>query len=178
MSILAFNIMQFFPSLNYQLFSLILVKAGFNYKVLNFFKNYLVSRKTKYFWNSFFSSFCNVDVGVRQESTLFPILLALYLSLIFYILEKYLKNLKIPILILSFVDNSFFISQHKSISVSNTNLYCSYNVISTLLIKFGLIIEHRKTRVFHFSRLHGVFNPSPLDLIPFSSFILLFKTTW
>jgi len=47
-SMLAFNIVQFFPSLNYQLLSLILAKAGFDYKVSNFFKNYLVSRKTKY----------------------------------------------------------------------------------------------------------------------------------
>ena len=63
-SMLAFDIMQFFSSLNYQLLYLILDKAGFNHKVLSFFKNYLVSRKTKYLWNSFSSPFCNVDVGV------------------------------------------------------------------------------------------------------------------
>ena len=177
MSILAFNIMQFFPSLNYQLFSLILVKAGFNHKVLNFFKNYLVSRKTSYLWNSFFSPFCNVDVCIRQRSALSPILLALYFSLIFHILEKCLKNLKIPILILSFIDDGLFISQYKSISVSNVNLYCSYNVISTLSTKFEFVIEYRKTEVFHFSRLYGVFNPPPLDLTPFGGSILLLKTT-
>jgi len=101
----------------------------------------------------FLFSFCNIDVGVGQGSALFPIFSALYLSLIFHILEKCLKNLKIPILILSFVDDGLFTSQYKSISVSDINLYYSYNVISTLLTKFELIIKHGKTKVFHFSRL-------------------------
>ena len=39
-------------------------KVGLDYKVLVFFKNYLVERKTKYLWNGFQSPFCNVDVGV------------------------------------------------------------------------------------------------------------------
>jgi len=108
MSILAFNITQFFSSLNYQLLSLILAKAGFDPKVSNFFNNYLVSRKTKYLWNSFSSPFYNVDVGVGQGLALSLILSTLDLSSIFYILENYLKNLKIPISILSFVFLFFF----------------------------------------------------------------------
>jgi len=47
-SMLAFNITQFFSLLNHQLFFLILDRASFNHKVLSFFKNYLVSAKTKY----------------------------------------------------------------------------------------------------------------------------------
>jgi len=65
-------------------------------------------------------------------------------------LEKQLKNLKIPIFILSFVDDSLFISQHKSISISNVNLFYSYNVISSLLIRFGLVVEYGKTEIFYF----------------------------
>jgi len=107
---LAFNIAQFFPLLNHQFLPLILVKAGFDSKVSNFFKNYLVGRKTKYLWNSFSSSFYTVDVGVGQGSAFLPILFALYLFLIFYILENHLKNLKIPISILSFIDDSLFIA--------------------------------------------------------------------
>jgi len=41
-------------------------------------------------------------------SALSAILSALYLSPIFYIFEKQLKNIKIPVFTLSFVDNSFF----------------------------------------------------------------------
>jgi len=47
-STLAFNIAQFFPSLNHCLLPLILRKAGFNSKVKHFFSNYLVERKTQY----------------------------------------------------------------------------------------------------------------------------------
>jgi len=146
-----------------------------NQKVLIFFKNYLVGRKTKYLWNNFLSPFCNVDVGVGQESALSPILSALYLFLIFHILEKCLQILKIPILIISFVNDSLFISQNKSILHSNMSLFCSYNIISFLFTKFGLVVEHRKTKVFYFSRLYEAFNPPPLDLTALGGSILLPK---
>ena len=160
-----FDIAQFFLSLNHQLLSLILAKAGFDSQVSNFFKNYLISRKTKYLWNSFSFLLCNVDIDISQGSALSPIVSAFYLSSIFFILENHLKNLKIPILILFFIDNSFFIAQHKSISVLNVNLYCSYNVISSLLIRFELVMEHSKTEVFYFSRFYRVYNSLSLDLL-------------
>ena len=47
-SILAFDIVQFFPLLNHQILSLILAKTRFNYKVSTFFRNYLIRKKTKY----------------------------------------------------------------------------------------------------------------------------------
>ena len=123
----------------------------------------------------FFSPLCNVDISIRQDSALSSILSVLYLSLIFYIFEKHIKNLKIPISIFSFVDDGLFTSQHKSLSISNTNLFCSYNVISNFFTKFRLIIEHGKTEVFHFSRTQGIFNPSSLDLTSLGGFILIFK---
>jgi len=52
----------------------------------------------------------NVNVGVGQGSTLSPILSALYLLPFIYILEKCLKNLKIPISVISFVNDDLFIS--------------------------------------------------------------------
>ena len=147
---LVFDIMQFFPLLNHQLLLLILNKARFDWKVSTFFSNYLVNRKTKYSWNNFYSPLYNVDVGISQGSALSPILSALYLSLIFHILEKHLKILKIPISILSFVDDGLLISQNKSFLISNANLFCSYNVISFLLTKFGLVIEYSKNERFQF----------------------------
>jgi len=47
-STLAFDISQFFPSLNHQLLTLILEKVGLKSKVSSFFVNYLVKRKTSY----------------------------------------------------------------------------------------------------------------------------------
>ena len=79
---------------------------------------------------------------------------------------------------ISFVDDGLFISQNKSISHSNANIFCSYNIILSLLLKFGLIVEHGKTNVFHFSRLHGVFDLSFFNLSPIGGPSLLPKETW
>ena len=175
---LAFDIAQFFPLLNHQILSLILLKAGFDPKVLVFFQDYLIERKTSYFWNNFSSpTFC-INMGVGQESTLLPIFSALYLTLLLYILENWLKNLIIPISTLLFVDNELFISQNQSLTISNLNIFCSYHIMTFLLEKFGLIIEHGKTKVFHFSRLYGFFNSSLLDLIILGGSFLCPKTTW
>ena len=171
-STLAFNISQFFPFLNYRLITLILDKAGLDSKVIFFFVNCLIRRKTNYLWNDISSPIFKVNVGVGQGSALFPILSALYLSSFLYILEKCLKNLNIPVSIISFVNDGLIISQNKSIDVSNSQLYCSYNVLSKLLDKFGLIIEHSKTEVFHFNKSHGFFNPPQLDLSPIGGSIL------
>ena len=45
-STLAFDILQFFPSLNHQLLTLILGKVGLDPRVVKFFLNYLVGRRT------------------------------------------------------------------------------------------------------------------------------------
>ena len=118
-SSLAFNIAQFFPSLNYCLLALILSKIGFNSRVINFFSNYLVNRQTKYLWNNFSSSLFDINMGVGQGSALSLILSILYLSLFLYILEKHLKNLDLKISILSFVNDSLLITQSKSFQTSN-----------------------------------------------------------
>jgi len=176
-STLAFDISQFFPSLNHCLLTLILEKAGLDPRVLTFFVNYLVKRKTNYVWNDLISPDFEVNIGVGQGSALFPILLVLYLTPFLYILEKHLKNLKIPISMLSFVDDGLIIAQDKSIDILNAHFFCSYNVLSKLLVDFGLVIEQGKTEVFHFNRSHGIFNPLPLDLSSLGSPSLCPKDT-
>ena len=177
-SILAFDIAQSFPSLNHHLLTLSLIKADLDPKVTSFFEDFLVKRKTNYMWNELSSPTYEVNVEVGQESTLSPILSVLYLSPLLYILEKRLKILNIPVSLLSFVDDGLFISQNKSIDVSNSQLFYSYNVLSGLLDKFGLNIEHSKTETFHFNRSHGTFNPSLLDLSPLGEPILHPKNSW
>ena len=66
-----------------------------------------------------------------QGSTLSSILPALYVAPIFHIFEKRSKNL-LPLISVSFVDNGLFVSQEKSYKKSNANLFCSYNIISSL----------------------------------------------
>ena len=155
-----------------------LTKVGLDYKVTFFFEDFLVKRKTNYTWNKFSSPMFEVNVGVGQGSTLSPILFALYLSSFLYILEKRLKTINIPISLLSFIDDGLFIFQNKSIDILYSQLFCSYNVLSGLLDKFGLNIEHSKTETFHFNRSHGTFNPPPLDLSLIGGPVLCPKNLW
>ena len=177
-STLAFDISQFFPSLNHQLLILILEKCGLDFKASKFFANYLIQRSTNYQWNNPSSPPFKVNIGVGQGSALSPILSSLYLSPLFYIIEKRFKSLNIPISILSFVDNGLFIIQNKSISISNSHLFCGYNILSKLLNSFGLIVEHSKTEIFHFNRSHNLFNPPSLDLSPIGGPVLCPKNSW
>ena len=107
-----------------------------------------------------------------------PILSVLYFSPILHIFEKQLKNLKIPISILYFIDNGLFVTQNKSLIVSNLHLLYSYHIISFLFEHFKLILEHKKIEIFYFSRLYGIFDPLPLDLIWLRGPILWPKNTW
>jgi len=139
-------------------------KTGFDLKISKFFSDYLVSRKTQYTWNNFSSPFFDVNVGVGQGSALSPILSALYLSFLFHIFKKQVKNLKIPVSLLYFVDDRLFISQRKYFEKTNLVLFCNYNIFSSLLNYFSLTIEHSKTEVFHFTRFQGAFNLPLLNL--------------
>ena len=177
-STLAFDIAQFFPSLNHRMLILSLVKAGLDPKVTSFFEDFLVKRKTNYTWNEFSSPMFEVNVEVGQGSALSPILSALYLSPLLYILEKRLKTINISVSLLSFVDDGLLISQNKSIDVSNSQLFCSYNILSGPLDKFGFNIEHSKTELFHFNRSHRMFNPPPLDLLSLEGPVLRPKNSW
>ena len=57
-------------------------------------------------------------------------------------------------------------------------MFCSYNILSKLLNKFGLIVEYSKTDIFHFNKSHGVFNPPPLNLSAIGGPILKPKDSW
>ena len=130
---MVFNITQFFPSLDHWLFSLTLDKARFDLRLFSFFSNYLVGRKTQYLWNNFSSPFFNVDVSIEQDSVLSHVLLALYIFPIFYIFEKRARNIKIPVLLISSINNGLFVSQEKSLEKSNFHLFYCYNIILSVL---------------------------------------------
>ena len=119
-----------------------------------------------------------MNVGVGQGSALSPIFSALYIAPILHILEKCLKILKIPITILSFVDNGFLIAQSKSLTILISNLLCSYNIISSILEQFGLIMKHGKMEVFHFSRLYDLFDSPLLNLSALGGPVLQPKCIW
>ena len=76
------------------------------------------------------------------------------------------------------MDDSLFISQEKSLEKSNTILFCSYNIITSLFGQVRLIVEHRKLEIFYFSKSTKHFYLSPLDLTSLGSLILQLKDTW
>jgi len=82
------------------------------------------------------------------------------------------KILKILVFILLFVDNGHFVAQSRSLTISNSLLFYSYQITLSLLNRFSLIIELGKTEVFHFSKLQEVFNPSLLHLLSIERLIL------
>ena len=104
-----------------------------NMRIFIFFSNYLVGKKTHYSWNGFTLSFFSENIGVGQGLALSSILSALFIAPILHIFEKRIKNLNIPVSFLSFIDNGLFISQEKLFINTNTNLFCSYNIMSSLL---------------------------------------------
>jgi len=67
-SVIAFDIAQFFPSINHDALMAILRKQGFPPLVVNFFASYLVGRSTSYTWNTVVSDLRLADVRVGQGS--------------------------------------------------------------------------------------------------------------
>ena len=79
-SIIAFDLAQYFPSLNHSNITLVLDRMGFADVLVDFFADYLIGRNTMIFWDKKLSDPFPVDVGVGQDSALSPILSAIYLS--------------------------------------------------------------------------------------------------
>jgi len=139
----AFDIAQFFPSLNHSMLTLILRHFGFPDCIVDFFSDYLVGRSTQYSWNSFLSGVCDADVGVGQGSTL-------YIAPLIHIFELRAQALNLNTSILSFVDDGLLISQRKTYNTTLPELYSSYRVVTDLMVCFGLVMKHDKSKSFIF----------------------------
>ena len=176
-SIIAFDIVQFFPSLNHSMLNSILSHFGFTNCIVDLFSNYLVGRSTQYSWNSFLSGACNADVGMGQGSALPPILSALYIAPLIHFFEHRAQTLHLNTSILLFVDDSLLISQRKTYNITLPELYSSYRVVTDLMVTFGLVMKHDKSEIFHFSRAHNDLNPE-LDISAIGALTLKLKTYW
>jgi hypothetical protein len=84
----AFDIAQFFPSLNHEMLMAVLAQQGFPEHVQKFFASYLVGRGTRHLWNMFSSDRRSTDVGVGQG-----ILSALYLAPVIKLFESQAAHL-------------------------------------------------------------------------------------
>jgi hypothetical protein len=94
MSVVAFDIAQFFPSLNHEMLMAVLAQEGFLEHVRKFFALYLVGRGMRYLWNLFSSDRRSADVGMGQGSALSPVLSALYLTPVIKLFESQAAHLE------------------------------------------------------------------------------------
>ena len=114
---------------------------------------------------------------MEQGSALSPILSALYIAPLIRIFDLRAQSLNLSTSILSFVDDSLLISQGKTYNITLLELYSSYRVVTDLMVTFGLVMEHDKSEIFHFSRAHNDLNPE-LDLSAIGAPTLKPKTYW
>ncbi|CAA7270639.1 unnamed protein product [Cyclocybe aegerita] len=160
-SALAFDIAQFFPSINHEMFMAVLRKQGFSPVLVEFFASYLVGRSTVYCWNTFQSDSRSADVGVGQGSALSPVISGLFIAPVMKLF--YIKAAPLNMTLLSFVDDGTILAQSKQLDDNNVGLRKAYKIIYLLFVAFALVLEHDKTELFHFSRRRDAYNPS-LDL--------------
>jgi len=111
----------------------ILKHFGFADYIFNLFFGYLVGRSTQYFWNLFLSNAYNGNVGVGQDSALYPIILVLYIAPLICIFEIRAQALNLSAFILSFIDNSLLIFQRKMYNIIILELYSSYRIVIDLI---------------------------------------------
>ena len=112
-----------------------------------------------------------------QGSALSPILSAFYIVPLIYIFELRAQALNLSTSILSFIDDSFLISQGKTYNTTLPELYSSYRVVIDLMVCFGLVMEYDKSEIFHFSKIYNNLNLE-LDLSAISTPTLKPKTHW
>ena len=66
-------------------------------------------------------------------------------------------------LLLSYVNDGTILTQSTHLAQNLPKLTAAYGVIYRLLTALGLVLEHDKSEVFHFSRSRGESHP-PIDL--------------
>ncbi|CAA7270890.1 unnamed protein product [Cyclocybe aegerita] len=123
-SALAFDIAQFFPSINHEMFMAVLRKQGFSPVLVEFFASYLVGRSTVYCWNTFQSDSRSADVGVGQGSALSPVISGLFIAPVMKLF--YIKAAPLNMTLLSFVDDGTILAQSKQLDDNNVGLH-AYN---------------------------------------------------
>jgi hypothetical protein len=153
MSVVAFDITQFFPSLSHDMLMAVLARQGFPEHVQKFFASYLVRRGTRYLWNSFLSDRRSADVGMGQGSALSLVLSALYLAPVIKLFKSQVAHLNCDVL--SYVDDRTLIVQAKDWGSNLDHLREVYGIVFNLFKHFRLVLEHDKSKLFHFTCKHG-----------------------
>jgi hypothetical protein len=146
-SMVAFDLAQFFPSINHGVLLSILDKQGFVPEVVMFSRSYLVDQFTCYAWDDELSLEFPSSVGVGQGSALSPILSALCLA---PLLKEFEHRVRMAVLI-SYVNDGTIIVQSDTWDKNLVKLKSAYKIVFELTQSMGLVLEHNKSEGFHFS---------------------------
>jgi hypothetical protein len=147
-SVVAFDIAQFFPSLNHEVLFDVFSRMGFPAVLGPFLRSYLVGRRTTYKWDSFTSEPFAADVGVGQGSAMSPVLSALYLTLIMRRFRASDIGKKVDLM--SYVDDGSIVAQSRDVRDNLPLLKEAYGWLFRAFESLGLVLEHDKSEVFHF----------------------------
>jgi Reverse transcriptase (RNA-dependent DNA polymerase) len=111
--------------------------------------------------NSFSSGSFPADMGVGQGLALSPVLSALYIAPVLKIFAGLEIGRKVDLM--SYVDDGTFITQSVRLEDNLPLLTEAYGVIFRAFTSLGLVLEHDKSEVFHFSQARRFSSP-PIDL--------------
>ena len=148
---LAFDVAQFFPSMNHDLLCRILERYGFAPALVTFFRDYLADRSSCFRWGNATSPWFDLPaVGAGQGSALSPILTNIYLSPALHVLcpvsappgQAYIKF---------YVDDGLWTATTPSIQTNCDILAAKHHETKTILARLGLVIEHEKSELMHFA---------------------------
>ena len=143
----------------YRVIITLLKYMGFVTQVCDFFVDYLVECLMWYAWEGKLFPPFETSVGMGQDSALSPILSALCLVLVLW-----QAALDVPeVALMFYINDGTIIVQSKIWGANLTKLRSAYSVVFELIQSLGLVLEHDKSEVFHFSRKSGDANP-PVDL--------------
>jgi hypothetical protein len=148
-SVVAFDIAQFFPSLNHEVLFDVFSRMGFPAVLGPFLRSYLVGRRTTYKWDSFTSDPFAADVGVGQGSAMSPVLSALYLMLIMRCFRA--SDIGHKVDLMSYVDDGTIIAQSRRVEDNLPLLKEAYGWLFRAFESLGLVLEHDKSEVFRSS---------------------------
>jgi hypothetical protein len=143
MSVVAFDIAQFFLLLNHKVVFEVFSRLGFPAVLGPFLWSYLVGRHTTYKWDSFTSDPFTADMGVGQGSAMSPVLLALYLTLIMRRFRTSDVGCKVDLM--SYVDDGTVIAQSCRVEDNLPLLKEAYEWLFCMFKSLGLVLEHDKS---------------------------------
>ncbi|KAL7283508.1 hypothetical protein ACG7TL_002941 [Trametes sanguinea] len=165
-SCLAFDVAQFFPSMNHDLMCRILERYGFSERIVRFFRHYLSGRVSCFRWGRASSPWFDLPaVGAGQGSALSPILTNIYISPALHILSPLRSNPSVSTLQF-YVDDGLWFVTTPSVEENCRRLAVLYHRTTVTLERLGLFVEIDKNELMHFisAALARSQDPLPLHL--------------